>query len=463
LSDSKTSGRGLLTRRSVIHALGAAAITGFPAYAAAKKKSRGAEAPSIPVLADGYTDRLSYRPGEQATLYLNGLRSEKATLGLYDLTGRRTDSFTAGLAPQTPAGPNPWETGFGYQPSTTLKIPDVRSGVYLVENMVPVIIRTSPATRPDVLVVVPTNTEAAYNAAGGRSMYTKAPDTAPIVSFQRPTARPLPAYADLFLKWIAPLKLPYTFKYCADIDLEDYTEIASAKLVVIIGHSEYWTRRARENFDRYVLGGGNALVLSGNTMWWQVRYSDDRSRMICYKWQRDPVEDPMARTVNWCDSPLQYPVVTSLGADFLNGGYADDPTDAGWDGFKVLLPDSPVFRDLPVARGDVISMRSHEYDGAPLLNNPVTEGEPRLDLNAMGAYRAEIIGYDYGRNYRTGADSVGTWIALQRTTSSGVIINGGSTDWCGMAGIGGRDGDKVKKIILNMISILVNREQVFVT
>ncbi len=54
------------------------------------------------------------------------------------------------------------------------------------------------------------------------------------------------------------------------MDLEDYSEIAGAKVVVIIGHSEYWTRRARENFDRYVLEGGNALVLSGNTMWWQV-------------------------------------------------------------------------------------------------------------------------------------------------------------------------------------------------
>jgi hypothetical protein len=247
------------------------------------------------------------------------------------------------------------------------------------------------------------------------------------------------------------------------VDLEDYGELAGAKVVVLIGHSEYWTRRARENFDRYVLEGGNALVLSGNTMWWQVRYSDDRSQLICYKWQRDPVADPLAKTLNWPDAPLQYPVIPSLGADFLNGGYADDPTDAGWDGFKILLPDSPVFRGIPVQRGEVISMRSHEYDGAPLLNNPVTDGEPRLDLAAMGAYRAEIIGYDYGRSSRGGGDTVGTWIAMQRTASSGTIINGASTDWCGMAGIGGKHGDRVKLIILNMIAILANRERVFVT
>ncbi len=118
---------------------------------------------------------------------------------------------------------------------------------------------------------------------------------------------------------------------------------------------------------------------------------------------------------------------------------------------------------MPVAKGDILSMRSHEYDGAPLLNNPVTQGEPRLDLAAMGAYRAEIIGYDYGRHYKTGADTVGTWIAMQRTASSGIIINGASTDWCGMAGLGGRDGDKMRKIISNMLTVLVHDHPVFVT
>jgi hypothetical protein len=452
----------LLTRRSVIGALGAAAVAGIPGIATAKK-SRGVQAPPLPSIADGYMDKQSYQPGERATLYLNGLQTGAFTLGLFDLTGRRAMSFTAGLGPQSPVGPNPWETGFGYQPSTTLVVPKVASGVYLVDNIVPMIVKSPLTTRPDVLVVVPTNTEAAYNETGGRSMYTVAPNTAPIVSFRRPTARPLPAYADTFLQWIAAQKVPYTFKYVADVDLDDYAEFAGAKVVMLIGHSEYWTRRARENFDRFVLEGGNALVLSGNSMWWQVRYSDDRSQMICYKWQKDPVTDPLAKTTNWPDPSLQYPVITSLGADFLHGGYADDSADAGWDGFKVLLPNSPVFRGLTMSAGSVIRMRSHEYDGAPLLNNPVTDGAPRLDLSAMGAYRAEIIGYDYGRHYKTGADTVGTWIAMQRTSSSGVIINGASTDWCGRAGCAGADYLTLRQVIMNMIGLLANRGQVFVT
>jgi hypothetical protein len=122
-----------------------------------------------------------------------------------------------------------------------------------------------------------------------------------------------------------------------------------------------------------------------------------------------------------------------------------------------------VFRGLTMSAGSVIRMRSHEYDGAPLLNNPVTDGAPRLDLSAMGAYRAEIIGYDYGRHYKTGADTVGAWIAMQRTSSSGVIINGASTDWCGRAGCAGADYLTLRQVIMNMIGLLANRGQVFVT
>ena len=372
------------------------------------------------------------------------------------------ESISANLAPQSPLGERPWESGFGYQPSATLTVPRIRSGVYLVDGRLPLIIKTPATDRPDVVVVCPTNTEAAYNGSGGRSMYTKAPDTAAIVSFRRPVERPMPGSdADVFMTWMQPQKLPYTFKYCADSDLDDYGEIAGARLLVIIGHSEYWTRRARENFDRFVLEGGNALVLSGNTMWWQVRYSDDRSQMICYKWQPDPNADPSLRCINWPDPKLGYPVVSSLGADFPRGGYADDPRDAGWDGFKILLPDSPVFRGVAVQRGDVIRMRSHEYDGAPLLNNPVTLGEPRLDLAAMGAYRAEIIGYDY----------VAVWAAatrgdLDRDAADGEFGHDHQRRIDRLvrrSGLGGADGAKLRTIILNMIAVLRNRERLFVT
>ena len=188
--------------------------------------------------------------------------------------------------------------------------------------------------------------------------------------------------------------MPYRFRYVADIDLEDFNELSDAKLLVIIGHSEYWTRRAREHFDRFVLEGGNALILSGNTTRWRVRDSDDQTQLICYTECPDPIQDPLLKTVNWTDGLLRYPIVPSIGADFPRGGYGIDYPDKGWNGFRVLVLESPVFRGVSVGRGDIIAMPSVEYDGAPLFDRPVTDGEPRLDPDALGEDRAELIGYD---------------------------------------------------------------------
>ena len=89
--------------------------------------------------------------------------------------------------------------------------------------------------------------------------------------------------------------------------MDDYENIRGAKLLVVIGHSEYWTRTARLNFDRFVDEGCHALVLSGNTMWWQVRYSENKDRMICYKGGNDPAAPARSphRTTNWFVSSLK--------------------------------------------------------------------------------------------------------------------------------------------------------------
>ncbi|MGZ3610970.1 MAG: N,N-dimethylformamidase beta subunit family domain-containing protein [Ktedonobacteraceae bacterium] len=39
------------------------------------------------------------------------------------------------------------------------------------------------------------------------------------------------------------------------------------------GKSEYWTRQARTNIDKFTASGKNLLVFSGNTMYWQTRFN----------------------------------------------------------------------------------------------------------------------------------------------------------------------------------------------
>ncbi len=54
-------------------------------------------------------------------------------------------------------------------------------------------------------------------------------------------------------------------------------------VVLINGHSEYWSTEQFDAFERYLVRGGNVVVLSGNTLCWRVSYNDDGTVMECRK------------------------------------------------------------------------------------------------------------------------------------------------------------------------------------
>jgi hypothetical protein len=245
--------------------------------------------------------------------------------------------------------------------------------------------------------------------------------------------------------------------YIADIDLDDYQNLNNAQVLVLPGHNEYWTREARTNFDQFVNSGKHAIVLSGNTMWWQVRYSSDKTSLICYK---DPNLDPegnsLLKTITWDNATLQYSIISSLGADFNRGGYGLK-SDNGWDGYKFVNSNSPLLEGLTLTNGSKISLPSLEYDGAPIKSFDAN-GFPVIDNDILKFNKIELVGFDKG--FR-GTETVGTFIVFQRTPTSGVIVNTASTNWCSSEGIGGHDGEKIKKITLNAINKLVNHQMVF--
>ena len=55
------------------------------------------------------------------------------------------------------------------------------------------------------------------------------------------------------------------------------------QVLVINGHSEYWSAEAFEAVDRYLRRGGNVMVLSGNSIFWRVSYNEEGTIMECRK------------------------------------------------------------------------------------------------------------------------------------------------------------------------------------
>jgi len=359
----------------------------------------------------------------------------------------------------------PWENGFGYD-SVQIKIPELPSGIYLINNKIPFIIKNNKEV--DIAVLYPTNTINAYNSSGGKNLYRSSlpkdsldqvSNSARIVSFLRPLEIPIQQYAEEFFKWANNQE--YQMDYMADEDLEDYSNLQNKKLLIITGHNEYWTRNARKNVDKFVENGGNLLILSGNVMWWQVRLNKEKSNLICYKEiELDPFDEIIYKTVNWNEPYLEYSIINSIGADFSYGGYGNFEKDKGWDGYKVLRPNSPIFKNTNLAFEDVFSLLTSEYDGVPLKNNS-DKNIPIIDNDLLNFYKIELLAYDYG--YRLKKHTTGTFIVFKKTANSGTVINTASTNWCSNTGIGGKDSVIVRKITKNMIDLLLEPNSMLFT
>lgn len=406
-----------------------------------------------PIISDGYTNKISVFPGDSVSLYIDADTTGMMPVKLFDLKGKEVASFNMRVFHQPPLDEKAYEKGFNFKKTATVKVPDLQSGVYLWDNTIPMVVKSK--RNPKIIIVYSSNTDNAYSPSGGKSLYdynSSETKKATHVSFLRPI--PLPKYGEAFLRWMDAQSFS-DVAYICDMDMDDYDEIKKASLLIIAGHSEYWTREARTNFDRFVAEGKNAIVLSGNTMWWQVRYNQEKNQLICFKSaDDDKVKNALVKTTRWNDPTLGYPITKSIGVEFPLAGYGRK-TDSGWDGFHILT-DSPLLEKTSLKSGDILHCPTDEYDGAPLLGfNEM--GIPVLNRQALGFEKIEIIGYD--RTVWNGVEGVATWIVFKATKKSGIVINTASTDWCSDNGIG--SNDDIKTITKNMIHKLMRKENVF--
>ncbi|MHB8260361.1 MAG: N,N-dimethylformamidase beta subunit family domain-containing protein [Bacteroidia bacterium] len=437
----------------------------------------GIRAKAINHIGKGYMNKISYNPTDTASVYVCASASfTNATLYLKDADDVVVDSVIANLAPQSITNTAPYKNGFGYAVSFTYIIhPALKSGIYNWEGKIFFIVK-SATKNADITLVYPSNTEAAYDSAGGKCFYNTASTghiAANTLSFHRPlTPQELTynrMYESPFMKWVNKLS-GYSYQVICDQDLDDYTEIQNSRILCVVGHSEYWTRAARLNLDSFVNSGKDAIILSGNTMWWQVRYSADKTQIICYKSTADPITNPLLKTINWPNSSLHYPVLNSIGVDWLHGCYppALSTTWPSWGGYKIRQPNSPLLAGTGLNLNDTLSCKTREYDGT-LITGVNAQGYAILDTTTLGFCKIELIGYDEGKVDQSTAKGYGTFIAFKKTLASGNIINVASSNWCANTtgvypgGFGGKDSVKIKAIILNMFNLLLAHATIYAT
>jgi hypothetical protein len=380
-----------------------------------------------------YTDRLSYRPGETVRFHTSTSAS-RYSIEIARVGARREVVWTRGGLRGTlhPAPAEAFARGCGWPDSLALRIPrQWRSGYYAVTlrgegtRGEPLwwdhffVVRAPDRRRTaKILMVLSTNTYAAYNPWGGKCLYASDDGSvASRLSFQRPWQRGLlrrppstirntntgtPGFGErplvdafprhvqqgyhhwtafagfhtwesIFVRWMEATG--YTLDYCVQGDLDRHPDVVDGyRLLTTAGHDEYWTWRERDVVDDFVAAGGNAAFFIGNAAFWQVRLESDGQEMVCYKYvpEFDPVYGTKRErylTGMWSNPRTGRPENQTFGLSFTRGGYHRlgyvMPRSSG--GYMVYRPGHWAFAGTRLEYGDVFGDRDrivgYECDG----------------------------------------------------------------------------------------------------
>jgi len=413
----------------------------------------GAPEPETHSFAEGgYADATSVVQGGFITFYISN-KINPFTVTVVNLANPDVTMTTLPnlVAPQPDCTGN-WANGCGWHATQTLFIPaNWPSGYYDArfttfngpKHIMFVVKAANPGATSSTLIVQPTNTYQAYNAYGGKSTYpTGSPDRATTVSFDRP-------YDDQnglgefrlwempFVNWMS--SEGRKFEVATDNDLEDPSFLSHYKLVVFVGHDEYWTAAARQNLEAFSRSGGHVAMFSGNNMWFQARLTG--RTLVEYKDPNiDPVlsSTPSLATTNWYDWPVYNPENSILGLSYRSGGYANKvdnpnvfetkPLDQRI-GYTVADPNSWVFQNTNAAKGSTFGAGAAglEVDGTRYncsANDPLNMTVDGSDGTPLNFHILATTPSEYGHGL----------IGYYTNAAGGTVFNTGTRDWAQVLG-----------------------------
>ncbi|MHB8492802.1 MAG: N,N-dimethylformamidase beta subunit family domain-containing protein [Solirubrobacteraceae bacterium] len=286
-------------------------VTGAPLSVALDNRARGTTAWRLPGPAtllggegrgalEGYVAEQSILPGQRETVYVRAPGSRTVIVRIYRIgwyggAGGRLE-LESGPLPvvRQPACAHDARTGLtqcDWHGTLSFSLPrSLVSGVYVVKllgahgaqrDCVFVLRALRPAP---LLVELPTATWEAYNGWGGDSLYPGGQEVGLThstqgveVSYDRPYATQTGA-GQFFAREVAAVRFlerygyPVSYTTVSSLD-SDPAQALRARAVIDVGHSEYWSERAKRALVRAREVGVSLMFMSSDTMAWRVRFA----------------------------------------------------------------------------------------------------------------------------------------------------------------------------------------------
>lgn len=316
--------------------------------------------------------------------------------------------------------------------------------------------------RSGLLYKIPLATYHAYNCTGGGCFYvsqtfSKDPPGAR-VSLQRPGGGiggdtwGAPDHYDLssprqtfahwdarFIRWL--LRTGHAPEFCTDLDIHRDADLLSRyRLVLSVGHDEYWSETTRDRMEAFVAAGGNAAFFGANLCWWRIRVVEEGRAIVCHQGGPKGAYDHW-----WPPTGAARPEDALSGVSYRHGGgWWDGPRET--DGYVVQDAGHWVFAGTGLRNGEAFGKETsppvvgYECDGAPLDAFDAQAGVATLSKDAARCgtppgfhlLAAGLLGPGWQERPPREMHKAGEGIhaaTMGIFTRKGTVFSAGTTDW----------------------------------
>lgn len=336
----------------------------------------------------GYADQTSVPQGGAIRFHV-ATRISPFTMVIRNLADARIMHTINGLNAEPLNCSGGFRSGCGWPAVTTFNVPVTwPSGYYSASfptsfgtRYAIFVVRPSrPGSTSKTLIVSPTNTYQAFNSFGGASLNpSTSPNRATSLSFDRPYDHDAglgryQSWEQKFVQWMT--STGRSFEVVTDQDLHDPTLLANYNVVVLVGHSAYWTDAARQNLETFNRNGGHIAIFGGNTMWFRVGLADNGRTLVGQENATSEIstEPTGIVTTNWYRHPVNQPENRIIATSFRNGGHSN----------RLNVPDRYEMIPIPQRIPWVVTDPSHWVFSGTGLTRGATFGQETTGLEVDG-------------------------------------------------------------------------------
>jgi hypothetical protein len=251
-----------------------------------------------------------------------------------------------------------------------------------------------------------------------------------------------------FIGWLERRR--FAVDYCTDLDIHKNfgNFLAAYRLLLSVGHDEYWSEAMRRNVESFVQNGGNVAFFSGNTCWWRIHLVEGNAAFVCDKAKH--VGDDQKRDQWFRVDPEN----RLTGVSHRNGG------GQWWGkresvGYKVQHADHWIFEGTGLRDGDIFgadqALVGYECDGASISDQPDERGfaVPRHDDGTPENFVILGTGRPGPEWAQDPEDFPGGRTATMGIyANNGVVFTAATTDWPRVVAEGEPHAEKITENVL---------------